>query len=343
MMRAMNGHSSPKITDRDPRHAAAVEWTVRTLARDDLEISVASADASFRRYLRAEAGGASWIVMDAPPERETCEPFIDVARRLRTAGVNAPEILAADLAQGFLLLSDLGRETFLDVLTDENADGFFPAALDALIAMQANANARGLPPYDAALLQRELDLYPDWYLARHRGVRLDAAERAIWDDACARLIESACAQPQVFVHRDYMPRNLMVSDPLPGVIDFQDAVRGPVTYDLVSLFRDAFVSWPEERVNGWVAEYRRLAAHAGIELPVDFERAFDWMGLQRHLKVIGIFARLHYRDGKEKYLAETPRFFRYVYGIGGKYAEFDNLLELIRRYEEEGRSGKEEE
>lgn len=335
MMRAMNEHSSQEIPNQstDARRIAACDWAARVLGRGDLEFSVASADASFRRYFRARDGGMSWIIMDAPPSHENCAAFVTIAKRLRGAGLNAPEILAADLAQGFLLLSDLGSQTFLDVLDTENADGYFFAAIDALVTLQANASTDDLPPYDTALLRRELDLYPDWYLVRHRDVRLNARERSSWENACALLIESALAQPQVFVHRDYMPRNLMVSDPLPGVIDFQDAVRGPVTYDLVSLFRDAFVSWPCERVAGWVADYRERATSAGIALPDDFERAFDWMGLQRHLKVIGIFARLHYRDGKEKYLAETPRFFRYVYEIGGKYREFDALLELMRRYE----------
>ncbi|HEX6927648.1 MAG TPA: phosphotransferase [Gammaproteobacteria bacterium] len=337
----MNTHSSQEIPGQaggrqsDDRRTAAFAWAAQRLARDDLEFSIASADASFRRYFRVrESGGASWIIMDAPPEHENCEPFIDIAGRLRAAGVNAPEVLAVD-PRGFLLLTDLGDATFLDVLADENADACFSAAIDALVAMQARTRIDGLPSYDESLLQRELDLYPDWYLARHRGAKFNAAERATWENACTLLIESARAQPQVFVHRDYMPRNLMVSDPNPGVIDFQDAVRGPVTYDVVSLFRDAFVSWPEERITGWAGEYRARAKLAGIALPADFERAFDWMGLQRHLKVIGIFARLHYRDGKEKYLAETPRFFNYVYRIGGKYEELAPLLELMRRHEGE--------
>ncbi|HEX7046726.1 MAG TPA: phosphotransferase [Gammaproteobacteria bacterium] len=331
----MNQHSSQEIRNQqtDTRRIAACGWAASVLGRGDLEFSVASADASFRRYFRAQDGRASWIIMDAPPAHENCEAFVMIAKRLRAAGLNAPEILAADLAQGFLLLSDLGSQTFLDVLNPENADDFFSAAIEALVTLQANASADDLPLYDTTLLKRELDLYPDWYLAKHRDVRLDATEQRTWENACALLIESALAQPQVFVHRDYMPRNLMVSDPLPGVIDFQDAVRGPVTYDVVSLFRDAFVSWPEKRVAGWAADYRESAMRAGIVLPENFERAFDWMGLQRHLKVIGIFARLHYRDGKKKYLAETPRFFRYVYQIGGKYREFDALLELMRRYE----------
>ena len=333
-MRAMNTHFSQEIPHPDARCEAACAWAAAALDMPGLRFSVASADASFRRYFRATAPdmAASWIVMDAPPEHENVAPFIDIAARLERAGVHAPRVLASDLPRGFLLLADLGRQTLLEVMTAENADEHFGAALDTLVRMQAHADATGLPDYDAALLRRELDLYPDWYLARHRGESLDAAGRATWEHACALLIESALAQPQVFVHRDFMPRNLMAGQRL-GVIDFQDAVRGPVTYDLVSLFRDAFVSWPQARVAHWVATYRERAAAAGVTLPHDFERAFDWMGLQRHLKVIGIFARLNYRDGKAKYLAETPRFFDYVYTVGAKYREFDALLDLMRRYE----------
>lgn len=271
--------------------------------------------------------------MDAPPAQEDTRPFIDIAERLGRAGVNAPAVLAADPAEGFLLLSDLGTQTFLDVMTPANAGHYLGAATAALVRMQQRVDGEGLPSYDTALLTRELNLYPDWYLRFHKQVTLNDDEQRTWAEASAALVNSALTQPQVFVHRDYMPRNLMVSDPLPGVIDFQDAVFGPVTYDLVSLFRDAFVSWPESLVAEHVAEYCERAQVAGIALPADFERAFDWMGLQRHLKVIGIFARLNYRDGKARYLAETPRFFKYVYEIGGKYREFDALLDLMRRYE----------
>lgn len=338
MMRAMNEQNSQEIPDRipgqiDARHGAACRWAARELGRTDLQFSVASADASFRRYFRAHDQERSWIIMDAPPEHENCVPFIDIAARLLDAGVNAPQVLASDLDHGFLLLTDLGNQTFLDVLNEENAEAFFSDALRALVTMQANTDIDGLPAYDAALLRRELDLYPDWYLGQHRRVQLHDDERAVWEQACALLIDSALVQPQVFVHRDFMPRNLMVSEPNPGVIDFQDAVRGPVTYDVLSLFRDAFISWPSERIEHWLAQYRVMAAGAGVELPDDFERAYDWMGLQRHLKVIGIFARLHYRDNKAKYLAETTRFFRYVFQIGQKYPEFDELLAIMRKYE----------
>ena len=338
-MRAMDSHSSQEIPDHDDgsdlRRTAACRWAGKALSRDDLEFSTASADASFRRYFRARdpVEGASWIIMDAPPEREDCGPFIDIAARLFRADINAPQVIARDLEQGFLLLTDLGTQTLLDVLDEKNADTLFAAAMKTLVQMQARASTDGLPPYDTALLARELNLYPEWYLGRHRGVTLSRTEMATWEQSCELLIESALAQPQVFVHRDFMPRNLMVSEPMPGVIDFQDAVRGPVTYDVLSLFKDAFISWPAARVDHWLATYRVMAAEGGVQLPRDFERAFDWMGLQRHLKVIGIFARLHYRDGKAKYLAETPRFFNYVFETGRKYPEFDALLELIRKYE----------
>ncbi|HLU61082.1 MAG TPA: phosphotransferase [Gammaproteobacteria bacterium] len=318
----------------DERHAQAVRWAAAVIGREPLEFSIASADASFRRYFRARSGERSWIVMDAPPAQEDCRPFIEIAARLRDAGVPAPEVQAEDLDNGFLLLTDLGAATLLEIIDADNAERWFDEALDVLVRMQARVRSEGLPDYDRALLMRELALYPDWYLARHRGVELSADERRTWDAACERLVQSALAQPQVFVHRDFMPRNLMVAEGL-AVIDFQDAVRGPVTYDLLSLFKDAFLSWPEERVDAWVEEYRRRAQAAGLVLPEDFRRAFDWMGLQRHLKVIGIFARLNYRDGKAKYLAETPRFFRYVYDVGAKYEEFAGLLELMRRYEGE--------
>lgn len=319
-------------TQHDNRLCALGAWLTEVLGYEP-ELSVASADASFRRYFRVKTPDGSRIAMDAPPEKENCRPFVDIAARLRAVGLNAPEVLAQDLKQGFLLLTDLGRNTFLEVMAPDTADDFFRPAIAALARMQSLTRTAGLPEYDRALLQRELDLYPDWYLARHAGVDISPSERGVWEDACERLINSALSQPQVFVHRDFMPRNLMVSEPMPGIIDFQDAVRGPVTYDVVSLFRDAFVSWPETRIANWLAEYRHQAAAAGVKLPDDFERALDWMGLQRHLKVIGIFARLHYRDGKAKYLAETPRFFRYVHDIGAKYPEFEELLELMRRYE----------
>lgn len=322
----------------DERREALQRWLASVLDQP-FEISVASADASFRRYFRVHLGGHTRIAMDAPPELEDSRPFIDVAGRLRAAGLNAPEILASDLAQGFLLLTDLGTQTLLEAMTADNADSYMAAAIKVLVRMQRNADAAGLPDYDVALLQRELSLYPQWYLGRHAGITLSRTEQGVWDAACSRLVDEAISQPQVFVHRDFMPRNLMTpmkEGDAPGVIDFQDAVCGPVTYDLVSLFRDAFASWPEADIARWREQYRRQAEDAGIDLPENLERSMDWMGIQRHIKVIGIFARLNYRDGKPEYLAETPRFHRHVYEIGAKYEDFMPLLELMRRYEVRG-------
>lgn len=320
----------------DERREALEAWAREVLGRDRLNVAVASADASFRRYFRARTEDRSWILADAPPEHENCRQFANVAARLIAAGLNAPRVLAADYRQGFMLLDDLGDRILLDVMNSQNADHWFGQALDVLVQMQSRADASGLPRYDTSLLQRELMLYPQWYLGKHRGVTLSRAEQQAWETACELLMANALEQPQVFVHRDFMPRNLMLpvaDNSAPGIIDFQDAVMGPVTYDLVSLFRDAFVSWPEERITQWLQDYRKKAEVAGVVLPDDLQRALDLMGVQRHIKVIGIFARLAYRDGKEKYLAETPRFFRYLQDVIGNYPELEGLLKLMMSYE----------
>ena len=299
----------------------------------------ASADASFRRYFRLDAhgvDGATAIVMDAPPTLEDARPFVAVARRLHDAGLHAPRILAQDLEQGFLLLTDLGRTTYLAALNDDNADPLFAAATDALLRWQAASRAAALPPYDETLLRRELDLFPTWYLERHLHFELTPARRHTLDALFRRLLDSALAQPRVFVHRDFMPRNLMVSEPNPGILDFQDAVYGPLTYDLVSLFRDAFISWPEERVLDWAIRYWERARRAGLPVAADFGeyyRAFEWMGLQRHLKVLGIFARINYRDGKPQYLADTPRFVAYARNVARRYRPLAPLARLLDEIE----------
>lgn len=293
----------------------------------------ASSDASFRRYFRWEADGRSFILMDAPPPQENCRPFVAVAALLAEAGVNVPEILAEDLDRGFLLLSDLGRQTYLDVIDETNADQLFTDAIQALLAFQAPPPAASLPNYDEALLQRELQLFPEWYVQRHLGHRFSAAEQDVWERACRLLIDSALAQPRVLVHRDYMPRNLMVSEPNPGVLDFQDAVVGPVTYDITSLFKDAFLSWPEARVQGWLQGYWEAARAAGIPVQRsfdEFQHASDLMGLQRHLKVIGIFARICHRDGKPRYLADVPRFFAYIETVAARRPELAELRALLQ-------------
>lgn len=253
--------------------------------------------------------------MDAPPAHEDCTPFLHVAQLVLDSGLNGPRVIAQDLAQGFLLLSDLGRQTFLHVLTDDNADVLFGAAIQALVQWQQASRVNALPPYDEALLARELALFPDWYVAKHLGREFTPQQQSWWDETCRLLIARALAQPAVFVHRDYMPRNLMLSTPNPGVLDFQDAVYGPISYDVVSLFKDAFRSWPAVRVSIWRKQYWDAARTAGLPVAADYQhfcRDFDLMGLQRHLKVLGIFARINYRDGKPNYLADTPRFIRYV-------------------------------
>ena len=301
-------------------------------------LTAASSDASFRRYFRWDNGQRTLIVMDAPPPQENCAPFVDIATRLAACGVSVPDILAADLEQGFLLLSDLGKNTYLEVINAENADNLFEDALQALVRFQQTANTDNLPIYDDALLRRELALFPDWYVTQHLKHSWDAHAQSLWERTCEQLIQSALAQPRVLVHRDYMPRNLMASEPNPGILDFQDAVLGPVTYDVTSLFKDAFLSWPEERIAAWLARYWELASAAGIPLPStfdDFQRASDLMGVQRHLKVIGIFARICHRDGKPKYLGDVPRFFRYLHTVIARRPELAALGELLARLPQE--------
>lgn len=295
-------------------------------------LTSASSDASFRRYFRWEGAGRSLILMDAPPPQEDCRPFVKVAGLLAEAGVHVPRILVADLEQGFLLLSDLGRQTYLEVIDEGNADRLFEDALQALLAFQRLPLNGPLPSYDEALLRRELQLFPDWYLQRHLGIELSGEQLAAWQRVCALLIDSALAQPRVLVHRDYMPRNLMLSEPNPGVLDFQDAVYGPVTYDVTCLFKDAFLSWPEVRVSSWLEQYWQQALETGVPVqPVldDFLRASDLMGVQRHLKVIGIFARICHRDGKPKYLGDVPRFFSYIDAVLARRPELAELAELL--------------
>jgi hypothetical protein len=317
----------------DPRLAALERWLAGTLAGPDCSLAPASADASFRRYFRATLpDGRSFVVMDAPPGKEDCRPFLHVARLLREAGVHAPAVHAQDLAQGFLLLDDLGRTTYLEALDESNAQALMRDATVALLKWQLATRAGMLPPYDAALLRREMALFPEWYVGRHLGRALTAAQQDALEAVCTLLVQSALAQPAVYVHRDFMPRNLMVSEPNPGVLDFQDAVTGPISYDIVSLTRDAFRSWDEERVLDWAVRYWEAAKKAGLPVAADFAefwRAFEWMGLQRHLKVLGIFARLTYRDGKPQYVADTPRFVGYARAVSRRYAALAPLARLL--------------
>ncbi|MDN5848483.1 MAG: phosphotransferase [Nitrococcus sp.] len=326
----------------DERFARLERWLVGELDLPVCSLEVIANDASFRRYFRVHSAQQTWIAMDAPPAHEDCDAFVTVAKLLREAGVNAPVVLEQERAQGFLLLTDLGRESYLDAVARVDAEPLLRDAIDALIRWQAASEPGRLPSYSRELLQRELDLFPDWYLARHLGMQLSASERDGWQEICARLIDSALGQPAVYVHRDYMVRNLMVCEPNPGVIDFQDAVYGPVTYDVVSLLRDAFISWEPALEARWLRYYRTRARLAGIPIPADadeFQRLLDWMGLQRHLKVIGIFARLYYRDGKPRYLAEVPRFFGYVRNVAARYPELGGLCALLNTLQQRQRSG----
>jgi len=321
----------------DARLAALERWLAQQFAGAAHQIAPASEDASFRRYFRARlADGRSYVVMDAPPDRENCAPFVRVAQLLRGAGLHAPEVHAQDLEQGFLLLSDLGTKTFLDVLDERNAGALMRDATAALLRWQLATRPGVLPPYDDALLRREMELFPDWYIGRHLGTTLSATRQRELHEIFALLAGSALAQAQVYVHRDYMPRNLILSEPNPGVLDFQDAVTGPIAYDMVSLLRDAFLSWSEDRVLDWAVRYWEQAKQAALPVDADFAefwRAFEWMGLQRHLKVMGIFARLTYRDGKPKYVADTPRFVGYARAVATRYAPLEPLARLLDELE----------
>ena len=301
---------------------------------DSIQLKPASADASFRRYYRFQAGGHSIIAMDASAERASCVPFVHVARLLAGGGVPVPAVLAENLAAGWLLLSDLGHRTYLDVLNTKNADSLFDAAIEALIMQQRIACPAGFPQYDATLLRRELELFPEWYLQRHLGVSIDAEWRAQIDEVFDTLLAQVLLQPQVLVHRDFMPRNLMLGEALPGVLDFQDAVCGPISYDPICLFKDAFVSWPEARVEQWLKNYWQRARAVGLPVPDGFDDFYadcDYMGAQRHLKVIGIFARICHRDGKPKYVGDVPRFFAYLRGVCNRRPELSALASLLAR------------
>ncbi|MEO8806667.1 MAG: phosphotransferase [Burkholderiaceae bacterium] len=331
----------------DPtRHAAFDTWLQAVAPAHGLKAATlrsASADASFRRYFRIDAAsGASFIVMDAPPPLEDVRPFVSVAALLQGAGLNAPRVVEQDAAHGFLLLTDLGSQLYLGVLQAAVAKGDTPAidtlmrdATAALIQWQLRADASALPAYDDALLRRELALFPEWCVARELGVTWTAHEQATWQTACDLLVQSALAQPSVAVHRDYMPRNLMVcarDAGTPGILDFQDAVRGPISYDLASLLRDAFISWEEEQELDWAVRYWQAARKAGLPLPEDFGefwRQAEWMGLQRHLKVLGIFCRLKHRDGKPKYSEDLPRFFAYAHKVSARYNALRPLSRLL--------------
>ncbi|MFP5404363.1 MAG: aminoglycoside phosphotransferase family protein [Gammaproteobacteria bacterium] len=311
---------------------ALQDWAARQLGGDSLDIAPASADASFRRYFRVTAKGRDYIVMDAPPAHEDCRPFIAVARLFRDAGVHVPEVLAQDLDQGFLLLTDLGNTTYLSALNDSTARELYLASNDALVRIQQASRPGVLPEYDRALLTRELMLFPEWYVAKHLGVTMNDQQQKILDTVFERILANTLAQPQVYVHRDWHSRNLMVSDPNPGILDFQDAVFGPITYDLASIYRDAYIQWDEEMQLDWVIRYWEKARAARLPVREDFGefwRDFEWMGAQRHIKVLGIFARLYHRDGKDGYLKDMPLVMHYLRKVCERYDELKPMLFLL--------------
>ena len=326
---------SPATAPGSDRADARLEWARAASGSPGLDLQRASADAGFRSYWRGQAGDApTVIVMDSPPDLEDVRPWLRIRDLLESGGVRVPRVLARDVDAGFLLLEDLGADTLLHVLDADNADAHFDAALDQLLRLQVTGCPADLPAYDEALLARELRLFDEWFLGRHLGITLDCGDLETLDAAYRHLIDAALAQPQVLVHRDFMPRNLMPAADGPAVLDFQDAVRGPIAYDPLSLFKDAFLSWPDARVQAWLARYHARASDAGLPVPglERFMRDADLIGVQRHLKVMGIFARLHHRDGKPKYLADAPRFLGYLDAVLPRHPALAPLAGLIDRY-----------
>ncbi|HUY03398.1 MAG TPA: phosphotransferase [Rhodocyclaceae bacterium] len=357
------------------RATARLDWIRSTLGDDSLTLAPASADASFRSYWRTRHAGQSWILMDSPPAQEDPAPWLAIGNKLAAAGLHVPAVHAVDLARGFVLIEDLGSQLYLPALNDASVDALYGDAMEALLRMQTAVDASDLAPYDAAFLRRELELMPEWFLGRHLGHTLDASERNVLDHAFVELLDSAQAQPQCFVHRDFHSRNLLIVDSPsrsllagdasdgseraspasgllprgvrmpcergaarlanPGIIDFQGALRGPVAYDLASLLRDCYVVWPRERVEGWVDDFRLRLRSAGLlDAGIDrarFLRWFDLIGLQRHIKVLGIFCRLWYRDGKRGYLDDLPRVHAYVVDVARGYPELAGLVALLER------------
>jgi N-acetylmuramate 1-kinase len=323
----------------DARLNTLIQWLkgLKTSWQLDLDsLAPASADASFRRYFRIESKNPEFptlIVMDAPPQHEPLETFLKVDLLLSDAGLNVPKILEKNIVEGFLLLNDLGTTTYLAKLNDETANHLYKDATQALVRMQLASKAGVLPNYDEALLQRELDLFPEWYLKKHLGIDLSETQQVQLKKSFELIIENNLAQAKVYVHRDFHSRNLMVTkEHNPGVIDFQDAVYGPITYDASSLWRDAYIAWPEEKVLDWVIQFWEEGRRVGLAMPNDFGefyRDFEWMGLQRHLKVLGIFARLFHRDGKDSYLNNIPLVFKYAIATANRYIELKPLARIL--------------
>ena len=319
------------------RQQQLTNWLETTLNAQPFTLTVASADASFRRYFRVHLpneylGHKTLIAMDAPPPQEDCRPFVRIAKLLLDAGLNVPKVLAEDVENGFLLLSDLGDATYLSVLNTENAPALYADATEALVKLQLATKADALPPYDHALLMREMQLFPDWYVNKHLARDLTVLECQNLQESFELLSKNILAQGQVFVHRDYHSRNLMICKDNPGILDFQDAVIGAITYDLVSLFKDAYIEWDEEQIIDWLVRYWEKARKAGLPVPTDFSafyRDFEWMGAQRHIKVLGIFARLYHRDGKDGYLKDMPLVLHYLRKVCARYVELRPMLRLL--------------
>ncbi len=322
----------------DNRQQQLETWLSTALQSAEFTLTTASADASFRRYFRVHVADKTLIAMDAPPTHESCAPFVQVAQLLAEAGLNAPKVLAQDLAQGFLLLSDLGDDTYLSKLNTETAPELYKNATDALIKMQGISVTGILPNYDAATLSREMQLFPDWYVAQHLKASLTPEQQVVLNNTFKLLNENILAQGQVFVHRDYHSRNLMLTtENNPGILDFQDAVYGAISYDLVSLLKDAYIGWDEEQVIDWAVRYWQPAKKAGLPIPDDFSefyRDFEWMGAQRHIKVLGIFARLSHRDGKHSYLNDMPIVMAYLRKVCERYVELRPMLRLLNQLEQ---------
>jgi len=319
---------------QDPRAAARQAWARDALGMPGASLQRASTDAGFRSYWRTRDAGPSRIVMDSPPDREDVRPWLRIRDLLESGGVRVPRVLARDVDAGFLLLEDLGAETMAKVVDADSADVHYGAAIGQLLKLQAIMPPADLPSFGEALLQRDAGLFDEWFVRRHLRIELDCEGAESLQLVQRRLMDNALAQPQVLTHRDFMPRNLMPVADGPAVLDFQDAVSGPVAYDAVSLVRDAFLSWPAERVDGWLHKYHARAVEVGIPVPAldTFLRDADWLGVQRHLKILGIFARLHHRDGKPHYIADAPRFVGYLDEVLPKYAELAPLQSLLERH-----------
>jgi N-acetylmuramate 1-kinase len=326
----------------DDRQQQLENWLATVLHSTTFTLTIASADASFRRYFRVHLtiphlGSRTLIAMDAPPPQEDCTPFVNVAKLLSESGINVPQVIAQDLASGFLLLSDLGDDTYLAQLNVQSAPKLYQDATNALIKMQLASKPQVLPAYDEALLTREMQLFPDWYVAKHLNTSLSDEQQAVLNNTFSVLNQNILAQAQVYVHRDFHSRNLMItSESNPGVLDFQDAVYGAITYDLVSLLKDAYISWEEEQIIDWAVRYWQPAKKAGLPVPDDFSefyRDFEWMGAQRHIKVLGIFARLSHRDGKDGYLKDMPLVMMHLRKVCERYVELRPMLRLLNQLE----------